>query len=253
MLEVIPADVPIEGYYSEDEELTEYFRLMRALQDVPESRQIEIDSTEAYRRLKRVTESPLFGIPQTNERLFPAGEDPLYYALEKTFPNWDIPTLTATAYELALNSDQFSLVALASLSRDPVVIAAVRESVVLYAAVMLAGCAKPPQREYIWRVDPMMEKRAQCFVDTFNALFNESLPAVNASNAEAYWYACNQWTLVGRCVKIGTDLEQLPIKHYHWAIDQNDKMELVASEFWDTEIWTTEQYRERNESHLWPE
>lgn len=33
-LSVAPADVPIEGYYTEDEDLTEYFRLVRALQDL---------------------------------------------------------------------------------------------------------------------------------------------------------------------------------------------------------------------------
>ncbi len=35
-LHVTPADVPVEGYYAEDERLTEYFRLVRALQDVDE-------------------------------------------------------------------------------------------------------------------------------------------------------------------------------------------------------------------------
>ena len=37
-LNIQPADVPVEGYYAEDEELTSYFRMMKALQKVPLSR-----------------------------------------------------------------------------------------------------------------------------------------------------------------------------------------------------------------------
>ena len=37
-LHVTPTSVPVEGYYAEDQQLTEYFRLVRALQQVDESR-----------------------------------------------------------------------------------------------------------------------------------------------------------------------------------------------------------------------
>src|SRR5262245_9943291 len=62
-LSVSPADVPIEGYYTEDERLTEYFRLVRALQNVPKGRESEVDNLVGFRRLKQVTESPIFGPP----------------------------------------------------------------------------------------------------------------------------------------------------------------------------------------------
>src|SRR4051794_3800522 len=59
VLEVPPADVPIEGYYNEDEALTEYFRLMRALQEVPGLRSVEVRDLAAFKRLREITEAPL--------------------------------------------------------------------------------------------------------------------------------------------------------------------------------------------------
>jgi hypothetical protein len=58
-LSVAAADVPIEGYYSEDERLTEYFRLVRSLQQVPKGRESEVAGLTGFKRLKQVTESPI--------------------------------------------------------------------------------------------------------------------------------------------------------------------------------------------------
>src|SRR3712207_8816040 len=41
-LAVPPANVPIEGYYGEDPNLTEYFRLVRSLQMVEKEREPEV-------------------------------------------------------------------------------------------------------------------------------------------------------------------------------------------------------------------
>ena len=46
-LEVGPADVPVEGYYAQDERLTEYFRLMRTLQQLPDRRRGDVDALPA--------------------------------------------------------------------------------------------------------------------------------------------------------------------------------------------------------------
>ncbi|HEY2909637.1 MAG TPA: hypothetical protein VGI99_05300, partial [Gemmataceae bacterium] len=56
-LSVPAADVPIEGYYAEDEKLTEYFRLVRCLQQVPWSRQLDVAGLSSFQRLKQVAES----------------------------------------------------------------------------------------------------------------------------------------------------------------------------------------------------
>ena len=140
-----------------------------------------------------------------------------------------------------MDSDDFSLVALASLSRDAVVLTALRESVVLYAA-MVAGCG-PIEYEYEWAVDPIIQERAARFVATFNELFDESLPEPVADNAQRFSAASDGSKIIGRCVRIGLDDTVQPPRQYHWAIDHlNNKP--VVKEFWDTQIWTTERYRE---------
>src|SRR6059036_3166177 len=58
-----PADVPVEGYYSEDVALTTYFRLMRALQVVSLERAPEVEALPEFRLLLTVTSSPIFGAP----------------------------------------------------------------------------------------------------------------------------------------------------------------------------------------------
>jgi hypothetical protein len=246
-LAVVPADVPIEGYYSEDAPLTEYFRLVRALQKVDVAREAEVEGLVAYRRLKQVTESPIFGPPYRREYLLSVGKDALSAALDKTFPEWTVPNLTRQAYEEAVQSDDFSLVALAALSKDPVVLAALRESVVLYS-MALGGAAVIRDPEYVWEVDDAIQKRATRFVETFNELLGEQLPLPVPENAAEFWVASKEWKIIGRCVRIGSDDSVRPIRHYHWAIDQGDQYRLVVNEFWDAEIWTTQRYREKQES-----
>ncbi len=248
-LSVPPANVPIEGYYTEDEQLTEYFRLVRGLQEVPKLREPEVRALDGYQRLKHVTESPIFGPPFDRDYLLTVGMDSLSAALTKTFPGWNIENITNKTYQCALESDEFSLVALASLSRDPVVITALRESVVLYA-MALGGAAYIPDPDYVWEVDNIVQSRAIQFVATFNELFNESLPQPIAENAHVFWNACTESKIEGRCVRIGFDDSEQPIKHYHWAIDRGRKGKLFVNDFWDTEIWTTQRYRKKTETRL---
>ncbi len=244
-LSVEPADVPIEGYYTEDEALTEYFRLVRALQGVSSDRSLEIPDLDALQRLQQVTTSRIFG-KASGSGLLPGGKDALTHGMERALPNWSIATLTQAAYEYALSSDDYSLVALAALSRDSVVLAALRESVVLYA-ICMAGCsAEPVQYEYVWAVDDVIQSRAVHFVQEFNQLFHESLPLPTAENAEIFWKAADESRLVGRCVRIGFDEVSQPIQHYHWAIDYDENYNLIVKDFWDGELWTTARYRQAN-------
>ena len=242
VLSVAPADVPIEGYYTEDERLTEYFRLVRALQQVPRSRELQVASLAGFKRLRQVAESPLFGPPSEGRFLLSQGADPLSVALQRTFPEWTVENLTKRAYEGATESSDFSLVALAALSRDPVVLTALRESVVLYAMAVPAGAVRR-EPEYVWEVDEVIQKRAASFIETFNELFDERLPQPVPGNAGRFWMACGESEILGRCVRIGFDDRVRPTRHYHWAIDADAKSMPVVREFWDTEIWTSTRYR----------
>ena len=249
VLSVSPEDVPVEGYYSDDNQLAEYFLFMQALQEVPESRALDVKDLCQFKRLKQVTGSRIFGeVFETAGKLFPKGCDPLALALEKTAPNWTIDNLTSTAYKTAVDSDDCSLIGLASLAKDPVAIAALRESVVLYETGVLLGF--PPEREFIWEVDDLIAERANRFISTYNELFDGNFPAADAENASSYWNAYEDADPVGRCVRIGLNPYASPIEHYHWAVNvDNDK--LIVDDFWDTELWTTARYRTQRLRKQW--
>lgn len=237
MLAVTPKQRPVEGYYTQDEALTTYFLLMRALQDIPKDRSPEVIGLPEFQRLLDVTSSPLFGRASYTDRLLPAGRDPLSEALRITSPEWTIADLTAKAAAVAKAWDDFSLVGLAARIGDPVVLAALRESVVLYTRVVLVKALREP--EYVWAVDPELVTHAERFIATFKSLFGDELPAPTSKNASVYWHGAEE--IVGRCVRLG--INPTGSRHYHWAIRRGPAGREEVQEFWAGEIWTTERYR----------
>jgi hypothetical protein len=243
VLRAEPANVPIEGYYAEDATLTEYFRLMRALQDVSDTAAPSVAGLPAFERLKAVTSSPLFGRSDPNGKLLPTGNDALSLALFQTKPTWTIAGLAQAAYEIAMRTDEISLVGLAARIRDVVVLAATRESVVLYARRGIGASPFELHPPYVWKVDEDLTRQARRFIDTFNALFGDELPPPIAAEAETYWKACDRNKILGRCVRIGDEPRVSPVQHYHWAIREAAGGELEVEDFWSPEIWTTTRYR----------
>ncbi|MFT7620388.1 MAG: hypothetical protein ACI97A_004045 [Planctomycetota bacterium] len=234
-------DVPIEGYYAEDEDLTEYFRLMRSLQDVKKEEATTLKGNPSLERLVDVTSSPLFGIQSGDSiYVFPPGRDSLFFALADLSPKFSIKTLVKRAREIAIRDDDASLVGLAAFAGDAVMLTALRESVVLYAEVFMTGA--PKKFRYSWKVDKQLSKLACRFVENFNALFNESLPEPTKKNVEFYW-GDDVCSLAGRCVRIAIGDSTSPGRHYHWAIERNRDRSLRARGFWDEKLWTTEQFK----------
>jgi hypothetical protein len=142
-LGVSPADVPIEGYYGEDEDLAE------------------------FQRLCHVAAAPLHGPEHARDGLLPVGRDALTQALRATLPDWSVPRLRTVAHDAARDTDDISLVGLAARARDAVVLTAARESVVLYAEIVTWGVApeEPPPPRYEWAVGPELVRQATRFVD----------------------------------------------------------------------------------------
>jgi hypothetical protein len=233
--------VPVEGYYTEDALLAEFFRLMRTLQQVDGSLTAQVSNLKEFQRLVEVTSAPLYGRPIDHGKLLPAGRDPLSQALLDTFPRWTVGSLTQAACTAALDTDDFSLVGLAARAKDALVITALRESVVLYAEAVIG--AAPSKPEFVWAVDPALAQQAGRFIEAFKNLFGETLPAAEPASAERYWWAHTQTRTNGRCVRIGVDDRTQPARHYHWAICRRPDNVQVVREFWKPEVWTTERYR----------
>ncbi len=246
VLAVSPAAVPVEGYYTENKRLTEYFLLMRALQTVPAERAPSVAALPEFTRLLAIASSPLYGIPSQQGKLLPAGYDALARALKETAPVWTVEGLVAAAGSYARATDDFSLAGLAARAGDAVVLAALRESVVLYQLVELGSAMMPRIEEkyvYVWKVDQDLAGQARKFIDTFNELCGEHLPGPDAKEAESYWHACACNEIRGRCVRIGRDTDVSPPQNYHWAIYNSDSETLAVHEFWHPELWTTQRYR----------
>ena len=266
------ADVPVEGYYTESPRLTKYFLLIRALQEVTEERASPAKSLPELRRLLDVMGSPIHGRPQCvrgdEVRMLPTGRDSLWQALDDVEPaRWSVPALAAAAYAAAVSHDDFSLVGLAARARDAVAVAALRESVVLYAEKydLIGGSEDEEEIEYVWRVDPDLERNANRFIDAFNDLVGSAnrrvepreifgsefelratqpIPAARRDNAGHFHSCCMDNEILGRCVNLGRRLDTG--SKYHWAIRRSADRSLEVHDFWDDGLLTTQRYREQN-------
>ncbi|WP_431689272.1 hypothetical protein [Hahella sp. NBU794] len=248
VLDVEPCSGPVEGYYAETEALTEYFQFMRSLQQQGARSADKVEEMPEFRQLLKVCNAAIYGAGANHSGLLPSRHDPLYYALNSLPPDeWVLATLTELAANIAREKDDYSLVGIASLSQEPLLIAALRESCVLYGAVA-AGCApgvSPVQYQYIWKVDQEIEDACNRFINEFNALTQSDILPATADNAEYFYDAAQDADITGRCVRIGYDDSVYPTRHYHWAINDRRKVE----EFWSDELWTTQRYCDEK---LWP-
>ena len=251
-LGVSPEAGPCEGYYAEDPRLAEYFRLMRALQAVSAARQPAVDSTASYQRLRAVTTSPLYGDPTDDGKLLPPCRDALSKAMSSEPPTgWTINRLTQLAHEFSVRDDEVSLVGLAARARDAVVLAGLRESVVLYAEIAVGCALRPPKPKYVWEVDDGLARQAARFVTTFNRLFGEKLPHPKPRKAASFWNAARENEILGRCARLGFDDSPPVLQNYHWGICLGDSGDACVVDFWDPELWTTERFRRSLGSGRW--
>lgn len=239
-----PADVPVEGYYTETPELTEYFRLVRALQATGASSAGRVEGMPEFQRLRDVATSRLYGVPHDSDALLPQPWDAMTFAARATTSGWRIALLMSAAYDAAVREGDISLVGLAARSRDPIVLTALRESVVLYSLVFLADAGGGPEKpRFVWEVDEQISEAAKRFVDLFQQIFGDELPAPVPKNAMSYWSAART-TILGRCARLGIEDSRGTLEHYHWAIREGGETRLDTHEFWRSEICTTAMYHE---------
>jgi hypothetical protein len=247
-LNIQPADGPIEGYYTETPKLEEYFRLMRSLQEVEERQESTVHNMEEFQLLWELTNSPIYGRPQRAEKLLPKGRDPLSQALKDAANRqvpWRADSLVMRAHQAAQEYDDISLVGLAARAKDSIMLAALRESVVLYAEDITLGPDFEPKLRYVWQVDAELTHAANRFIQAFNHFVPGGLPDAEATNAEVYYKYAQDNDFIGRCVRIGQLSEDGP--YYHWGIyyspDRDRRLVFRLDEFWSPILWTTQLYR----------
>jgi hypothetical protein len=246
-LKVDPAKGPIEGYYVESEQLSEYFQLARALQATEVDRRCEVERMPTFCRLLKVFSSRIYGYEPMHNGLLPAAHDSLAAALRQNVGHWEMDALLKDSKTAAIKNDDYSIVGLASRLDDGVCATAVRETVVLYAEIALTADNLDDllqEPEYQWKVSDEMEEQANRFIDEYNLLFESRLPAARPQNAKLFYDAHSENELEGRCVRIGIDIQSEPIRYYHFKIDRSEDGELMASDFWSEDLWTTERYRQ---------
>lgn len=280
-LAVSPADVPVEGYYTESRKLTQYFLLMRALQGVTEEEAMPAKGMGELARILEVAGSAMYGEPRYEQGevspqryMLPVGRDPLTRVLYKFRPgDWNVPTLVEHACLAAIEHDDISLVGLAARSRDAVVLAALRESVILYAETSVIIGSDGPKYEYIWQVADSLAEAANRFIEIFNRLIAgpnadlrrkllpphhiggrqyDPIPAAVAENAATFYHLAKTNEILGRCARIG--VRQDTDENYHWAIrgshDWTTSLGMEVDEFWSKEVWTSERYRAEKRPEL---
>ena len=115
-----PSSGPVEGYYGESAALTEYFQLMRSLQEFDEDSAPQVARLPEFSRLHAIATSGCYGHPEPG-KLLPKGADPLTSAMDAIPPGeWSVDGLTERACTIATTAGDFSLVGLAARTRDPV-------------------------------------------------------------------------------------------------------------------------------------
>lgn len=280
-LGVSEADVPVEGYYDDPAvpELPRYFRFMRALQRVTQEEASTASGMPELQRLVEVAESGMYGRPQYESAdarlMLPVGRDAFSTALRELKPTeWNVGALVARARSAAVKDDDFSLVGLAARAADPVALAALRESVVLYAEkrITIGGGLR---YVYAWRVDEGLARCADRFIEVFNRLvagpnsglraghwmsgiFNlrafDPIPRAVAENAPHFYDCFKDNAILGRCVHLGTRTDTG--EKYHWAVraasDHNSEQGMEVHDFWSHDLWTTSRYRAGHKPSLPP-
>ncbi len=231
-LDLSPAMVPVEGYYSESDELERFFRLIRALQ-YAEMREVSPGSAaNAIHQLREAFTSPAMGRVEESDRVLPRTSSAFGEAL-RILANWSINGLSRQAQQL-VRDDDAGLVAVAAATGDPIAMCVARESVAVIADVELAEVESP---QFIWVASEHVVRVAGRFVTALAETTGIMLPEPEATSSHLYGQAAKEAELVGRCILIG-ERSGSPYPNYHWYIDAQNG-EFTVKDFWSSALWTT--------------
>jgi len=235
-------NVVIEGYYYETEELKKYFTIVQNLKNI-EIEKIEIfKKHEGYNKLIELFCSGLYGEYLYEKNIIPIVNDNLNKTLIKINKiQYNYKNILDYAYEEIKDKEILTLVEMGILTKNPIIVTALRESVALYVEPVMLGIFEPPKNKYIWNVNKNIEKAGNKIIEMFNNICPYKIPVGIKENAELFYDEFIENNICYRCIKIVTDENGL---NYHWAIigdEYNKKYEF--KEFWDKKLWSTEEFK----------
>jgi len=242
-IDIQKKNFPIEGYYYENEDLTEYFNYVKTLKTLNNDYKPKIENMQGYKKLLNILCSGLYGNYYFNESILPITKDPIYRTLENlSFDNWKSEKIIKTAFSIIKEENDFSIISLGIIKKDPIILTALRESVALYSDIFVGSAPNLTVKyeyKYIWNVSNEIQNKANNIIEIFNGICPYKIPIAEEKNVKKYYdeYVSNPINI--RCIRIGIDNIG---KNYHWAIINTDylKRNYKFKEFWDSKFWTTE-------------
>ncbi|MFH1637511.1 MAG: hypothetical protein ABIB71_03745 [Candidatus Woesearchaeota archaeon] len=256
---------PVEGYYPETKELTQYFLHVRTLQD-----KYTTTVTGAIQKLHDIYTHPVFGLKQgkpnainPTDVYFPEEDlvtispvvDPVTVASKKIMPNWTIDGIMENVEKENLGEGlvgfAYMVDELAKGERahfNPVATTMACETTVLSRMKMVVrGLRKRPQVD--WRVTPEVEGAGKGVIESYSDLMGRhssllrEVPQVTPDNICGL---LDNLPSVFRIVNLNSNLLR-DDGHYHWAIDSSEEdgkqKGLVVKEIWSDKVITTEEYQ----------
>ncbi len=271
---------PVEGYYHEKPELTQYFNCIRTLQG-----NYTTTITPAIQHLHNVYTHPIFGLkqgmrtainqtdvyyPQLNPVTISPVVDPVTVATQRLAPPHKLPDWTTESIiqEAEKIPKGICLVGLALLvdelhkekgKYDPVATCAARETTVLSAMKWINITSVGPETKIDWRVSPKVEAYGKEVVNGYNDLITEySMMVKRSQGSKSAQRIVRQMTPknvesvlkhapdMRRCVNLCADDR---VGFYHWAIqEKNGRYHVV--DFYAPQIVTTKEYQNDPEGVL---
>lgn len=235
-LNIQAADCEIEGYYSENDELIRFFKLIRSLQNTESLDVLPAVELEEIRLLRKALNSPAMGRRIESSKILPRTSSPFGQAMSD-LSEWSIDGLSHMAKQMVTDTDS-GLIAVASATGDPVAIGVARESQALMADLEMAEVDIPT---YNWDVSSDVRLIAEKFISSLAETTGILLPVPDAVSAEIYGQAAAEAEISGRCTLLGEQSGN-PFPYYHWYIDSLDNR-LVVKDFWSSHVWTTDALR----------
>ena len=233
---------PIEGYYYKTKKLSNYFNIIRNLQEY-EPIFDRIENTKELKELQIITGNKLFGsikserydnspLPRMKDIMTLCMEDKKLFPEYKHHP-WNIKKIMNNL--LAFYTGNPNIVELATLINKPECLVAGCETDILYREdVMISGCASPfLLPEIVWNVDKEVQNMGINIINRLNELTNNNIPTPTEYNNGYY----DNLAETPRIARLG--YQKNTEEHYYWILERNRDVR----DLYTKDIITTESYK----------